>query len=187
MERPADVPVGGVQDSHTHTVRTPSDITFEACRGIRSRGGNQAIYAETDAATTAQCAARARSPCVGISSSLVPRTRNIAITEAATMKIAAAMNVQPYASVNCDGVTSALSVTAHGSRVHGGEHRQPDRSADLHRRVRHGGRDTGIVRGHPRQRQVLQRDEDESHANTEHHQRRGDLQEVRAVRRDPER
>lgn len=39
MERPADVPVGGVQDAHTHTVRTPSDIPSEACRGIRSRCG----------------------------------------------------------------------------------------------------------------------------------------------------
>lgn len=40
MEGAADVPVGGVQDSHTHTLRTPTDIQPQACRGIRSWARN---------------------------------------------------------------------------------------------------------------------------------------------------
>lgn len=40
MEGAADVPVGGVQDSHTHTLRTPTDIRPQACRGIRSWARN---------------------------------------------------------------------------------------------------------------------------------------------------
>ena len=35
MEGAADMPVGGVQDSHIHTVRRASDIPSEACRGIQ--------------------------------------------------------------------------------------------------------------------------------------------------------
>lgn len=65
------------------------------------------LHSAVTATANPQCAAATASPCDGRSCSFVPRTISAAITDAATMKIEATINVQPYASVSWSGVTSA--------------------------------------------------------------------------------